>query len=206
MIPNVYEIPLLTQSRSHNLEYIPDDDLENLMKNQATGNGAFSDVCYHRVDSPDWARIFFLLHRLLEAHFFPTHMMVLIIASSVFTVLFKGHLDPLQIAWTFNISGYLRILGFALVALYFALYENFHIICVNTRKAEMKAAGLYEGMQDAFSYRTFWGNILDYFMVPIAAPVFGSIPAIQAQMSHFYTLDLVYTVSRKPSNKRDSPV
>lgn len=132
--------------------------------------------------------------------------MVLIIASGVFTFISKGHSDPLQIAWTFNISGYLRIFGFALVAIYFALYENFHRICVNTRKAEMKAAGLYEGMRNAFSYRTFWGNILDYLMVPIAAPLFGSIPAIQAQMSHFYTLDLVYTVSRKPSNKRDSPV
>jgi hypothetical protein len=161
-------------------------------------------VRYHRVDPPSWHRIFFMLHRLLEAHFFPTHMMVLIISSGIYTFLADGSPDTLNIAWTFDLAGYIRLFGFALVALYFALYEAFHRICVSMRKAEMRAAGLYENMQDAFSYRSFWGNILDYLMVPIAAPLFGSVPAIQAQMSHFWTLDLVYTVSKKPSNKRDA--
>jgi hypothetical protein len=201
MFSDPCEVLLLTPYRSHKSEYIPDDDLENLLKNQA-GNGAFSDVCYHRVDPPNWSRITFLLHRLLEAHFFPTHMMVVIIASGIYTFIAKGQPDTLKIMWTFDICGYIRLFGFSLVALYFVLYENFHRICVRKRKAEMKAAGLYENMAHSFSYRTFWGNILDYLMVPIAAPLFGSIPAIQAQMSHFWTLDLVYTVSKKPSNKR----
>lgn len=201
MFSDPCEVLLLTRYRSHKSEYIPDDDLENLLKNQA-GNGAFSDVCYHRVDPPNWSRITFLLHRLLEAHFFPTHMMVVIIASGIYTFIAKGQPDTLKIMWTFDICGYIRLFGFSLVALYFILYENFHRICVRKRKAEMKAAGLYENMAHSFSYRTFWGNILDYLMVPIAAPLFGSIPAIHAQMSHFWTLDLVYTVSKKPSNKR----
>ena len=130
--------------------------------------------------------------------------MTLIISSGIYTFIADGQPDDLQIAWTFELAGYLRFLGFSLVALYFALYETFHRDCVNTRKAEMKAAGLYDHMQTAFSYRTFWGNILDYLMVPVAAPLFGSIPAIQAQVSHFWTLDLIYTVSKKPSNKRDA--
>jgi hypothetical protein len=195
--------PLTQSTRGHKSEYIPDADLEELLKNQNAGNGAFSDVCYYRVESPNWVRIVCLLHRLLEAHFFPTHMMVLIIASGIYAYVSKGQPDTLQISWTFDVAAYLRIVGFVTVAVYFFLYESFHRISVNTRKAEMKAAGLYEGMQSSFSYRSFHRNFVDYFMVPIAAPLFGSIPAIQAQISHFWTLDLVYTVSKKPTNARD---
>lgn len=130
-------------------------------------------------------------------------MMVLIIASGIYAYVSKGQPDTLQIGWTFDVTACLRVVGFVTVAFYFFLYESFHRICVNTRKAEMKAAGLYEGMQNSFSYRSFWRNFLDYFTVPIAAPLFGSIPAIQAQISHFWTLDLVYTVSKKPSKARD---
>jgi hypothetical protein len=196
---------LLTPGRSHKSEYIPEADLENLLKNQTAGNGVFSDVCYHRVERPDWIRIFFLFHRLFEAHFLPIHMMVLVIASGIYALVTRGQPDTLQISWTFNISGYLRISGFLMVALYLTLYENFHRICVNARKAEMKAAGLYEGMQNSFSHRTLWSNKLDYIVIPIAAPIFGSLPALQAQMSHFWTLDLVYTVSKKPTKRDASP-
>lgn len=86
-----------------------------------------------------------------------------------------------------------------MVAFYLYLYESFHHFAVTTRKAEMKAAGLYEGMENSFSYRSFRKNKLDYVLIPIAAPIYGSIPAIQAQISHFWTLDLVYNVSLKPS-------
>jgi hypothetical protein len=54
-------------------------------------------------------------------------------------------------------------------------------------------------MENSFSQRSIWKNKLDYILIPVAAPIFGSIPAIQAQFSHFWTLDLVYTVSLKPA-------
>jgi hypothetical protein len=180
--------------------------LENILKNQAVDNGAFSDICYHRLESPNWIRLFYLFHRLFEAHFLPIHMMILVIASGLYCFLTKDKPDNLQIVWIFIICNYLRVTGFLMVAVYLALYENFHSICVAARKAEMMAAGLYDGMQESFSYRTMWKNKLDYIMIPVAAPIFGSVPAIQAQLSHFWTLDLVYTVSMKPSNKCDSSV
>jgi hypothetical protein len=176
-----------------------------LLKDQTAG-GAFSDVAYHRVDPPNWTRTFYLFHRLFEAHFLPTHMMILVISSGLYSALTKAKPDTLEIAWIFSITAYLRILGFLMVAMYLTIYENFHKIAVSARKAEMKAAGLYEGMQNSFSYRNSWKNKLDYVLIPIVAPIFGSIPSIHAQICHFWTLDLVYTVSMKPSNKRDSPV
>jgi hypothetical protein len=173
--------------------------MESLLKNENIQNGAFSDVSYYKVDSPDWRRILGLLHRLFEAHCLPTHMMILVISTSIYGFLIESKPDTNHIAWTFALSAYLRIIGFLMVALYLYLYESFHHFAVTTRKAQMKAAGLYEGMENSFSQRSFWRNKLDYILIPVAAPIFGSIPAIQAQMSHFWTLDLVYTVSKKPS-------
>lgn len=187
---------------SHETEYIPEADLENLLKHQSIENGAFSDISHHKVDAPNWQRLALVLHRMFEAHFLPSHMMLLVISSGAYLALAGDKPDTLHLAWTFAISNYLRIFGFLMVALYVALYESFHRICVTARTAEMKAAGLYDGMQQNFSYRSFWKTKLDYILIPIAAPIFGSIPAIQAQISHFWTLDLVYNVSQKPSRKR----
>lgn len=100
----------------------------------------------------------------------------------------------MDIAWTFEATGYLRVLGFFMIALYMILYEQFHSLCVKTRKAETKAAGL----QMQFSCRSWVTNWVDYFLIPIVAPLFGSVPASQAQMCHFWTEDLEYTVSNKP--------
>jgi hypothetical protein len=124
-------------------------------------------------------------------------MMVIVIATSIHSVLAQSKLDIDQTKWIFALTGYLRVIGFLMVAVYLNLYESFHHFAVTSREAEMKEAGLY--MENSFSKRTFWKNKLDYILIPVAAPIFGSIPAIQAQFSHFWTLDLVYTVSRKPS-------
>lgn len=173
--------------------------MESLLKNQTIENGAFSNVSYYKVDPPHWIRIFGLLHRLFEAHCLPSHMMLLVISAGIYGYLTQGKPDSLGINWTFDVCAYLRIIGFIMVALYLNLYESFHHFAVTIRKAEMKAAGLYEGMENSFSHRSSWSNKLDYVLIPVAAPIFGSIPAIHAQISHFWTLDLTYTVSLKPS-------
>lgn len=81
---------------------------------------------------------------------------------------------------------------------FFWLYETYHYTCVKAREDEMRRAGLYEQMQGGFTYRHWRWNILDYFMFPISGTVFGSIPAIVAEMCHFYTSRLTYRVSKKP--------
>jgi hypothetical protein len=91
-------------------------------------------------------------------------------------------------------------MGMVAIGCYMFIYERYHQMCVQSREAEMKAAGLDQGM--IFSYRSFRKNALDYFASPIVAPAFGSIPAVQAQICHFWTLDLVYAVSKKPTRQR----
>lgn len=84
------------------------------------------------------------------------------------------------------------------------LYEKFHKICVTTREREMNEAGLSKGM--CFSHRHIKKNFIDYAMAPLVAPLYGSIPTAQAQLMHFFTLDLVYTVSKKVTRQRAKSV
>jgi hypothetical protein len=180
--------------------YVPQLSYDGLLEQHPVENGVFSDVVHDTIASPDWIRIFYLFHRLFEAHFLPVHCAVLVIASSIYLFLTADKSDSLGLMWTFQLTGYLRIMGFVAVAVYILIYERYHKICVSAREAEMKAVGLADNM--TFSRRTLKQNLLDYIIFPLVAPVYGSIPAAQAQICHFWTLDLVYAVSKKPTRHR----
>lgn len=141
-----------------------------------------------------------LFHRLFEAHFLPVQMTILVVASTLYLWVTDGNSDVHQVDWIFTWCKYLRAAGFMEVALYLALYEGFHRVCVEMREKEMSDAGLSKGMH--FSHRVAKTNFIDYVMVPLVAPLYGSIPCAQAQIFHFWTMDLVYTVSKKVTRKR----
>ena len=94
-VPSLLELPPPANSifRSHQTEYIPEADMKTLLKNENIENGAFSDVGYYKVDSPDWRRIFGHLHHLFEAHCLQTHMMALVISTSIYSFLQKNKSD-----------------------------------------------------------------------------------------------------------------
>jgi len=127
-------------------------------------------------------------------------MTILVLTSTLYIWVTEGTTDVHGVNWIFPICNILRTAGFMEVALYLALYEGFHRICVETREKEMSDAGLTKGMH--FSHRVVKTNFIDYVMVPLVAPLYGSIPCAQAQIFHFWTMDLVYTVSKKVTRKR----
>ncbi|KAI1760979.1 glycosyl transferase family group 2-domain-containing protein [Hypoxylon sp. FL1150] len=167
---------------------------------QTLESAIFSDVTSDTLKEPDWQRIVILFHRLFEAHFLPLQMTILIISSTLFVWVTDGHADTHQLSWIWTVCNVLRTAGFMEVALLLFLYERFHKICVTTREREMHEAGLAKGM--CFSHRNVKKNFVDYMLVPLVAPLFGSIPTAQAQVMHFFTLDLVYTVSKKVTRQR----
>ncbi|KAI5861830.1 glycosyl transferase family group 2-domain-containing protein [Durotheca rogersii] len=163
-------------------------------------SGIFSDVTTDTLKEPDWARIVYLFHRLFEAHFLPLQTTILVIASTLYVWVTDGGSDPHQLAWIFSICNFLRTGGFMVVALLLFLYERFHKIGAAAREREMHEAGLAKGM--CFSRRQAKKNFIDYVMVPLVAPLYGAIPTAQAQIMHFFTVDLVYTVSKKVTRQR----
>lgn len=162
-------------------------------------SGIFSDVTQETMKEPHLERIFYMGHRLFEAHIMPVHMTILVLASALFMWVTEEKDDD-TLRWLVSWCGPLRAMGFMAVAFYIIIYERYHRICVTTREKEMREAGLYEGM--CFSHRSLKTNWTDYAMIPIVAPLYGSIPCLQAEVSHFWSIDLVYTVSKKVTRQR----
>ncbi|KAI1640486.1 glycosyl transferase family group 2-domain-containing protein [Biscogniauxia mediterranea] len=167
---------------------------------QPLESGIFSDVVTDTIKDPDWQRIFILFHRLFEAHFLPLQMTILVVASTLYMLVTEGGPDPHNLHWLFQTCNVLRTVGLIEVAFLLFLYERFHKIAATTREKEMQDAGLSKGM--CFSHRSVKKNFVDYIMAPLVAPLYGAIPCAQAQLMHFFTVDLVYTVSKKVTRQR----
>lgn len=170
-------------------------DVELTAEAKFADGGIFSDVTQETLEEIHWEQVFYLFHRLFEAHFLPIHMTILVLASALYAVLAGDNGDPHNINWTFAASNVLRTMGFMGVACYLFLYEGFHHICVTAREKEMTKANLADGM--CFSYRSVRKNLIDYVLVPIVAPLYGAIPCAQAEICHLWTVNLAYTVSKK---------
>ncbi|PFH56560.1 hypothetical protein XA68_16333 [Ophiocordyceps unilateralis] len=180
--------------------YFPVNDVSDDPLGSMRETGVFSDLTHDTLKEPHWEHVFYLFHRLFEAHFLPVHMTILILASTLYMWVVDGQDDANNLGWIFALCNVLRTLGFVEVACYLFLYESFHRICVKTRYREMTKARLADDM--CFSNRTIRRNLIDYVLVPLVAPLYGAIPCAQAEISHFWTVNLVYTVSLKATRQR----
>ncbi|KAI0512458.1 glycosyl transferase family group 2-domain-containing protein [Xylaria bambusicola] len=167
---------------------------------QPLESGIYSEVTTETIKEPDWQRTFLLAHRLFEAHFLPLHTTIMIVTSTLYMTVTEGGPDPHNVGWIFAICKVLRTVGLLECAFLLFLYERFHKIGATTREKEMQEAGLAKGM--CFSHRSAKSNFVDYLVFPLVGALYGSIPSAQAQLMHFFTNDLVYTVSKKVTRQR----
>ncbi|KAK4672425.1 hypothetical protein QC763_102990 [Podospora pseudopauciseta] len=196
--------PLHTALNDASDGYVPESQVSTADPEAAPESGIFSDVTTDTLKGVNYERMIVLFHRLFEAHFLPVQMTILVVASTLYAWVTDGAPDVHGVNWMFSICNILRTVGFMEVALYLFLYESFHKVCLEIREKEMSDAGLTKGMH--FSRREAKTNFIDYIMVPLVAPIFGSIPCAQAQIYHFWTVDLVYTVSKKATRRRAKSV
>ena len=166
----------------------------------ADNSGLFAEVTRVSMKDPHLEHIFYLYVRLFEAHFLPVHMAILVFASAAYLWVMDGRDDPKSLLWTFWWSKVLRTGGFMMIGCFMFLHESYHRVSVKAREREMVQAGLTEGM--CFSHRSLRRNLMDYALIPLVAPLYGTIPSFQAAMAHLWTTDLVYTVSKKAVRQR----
>lgn len=139
-----------------------------------------------------------LLHLLFEAHFLPSHLTTLLIFSALYTAITpESQIHP-TLTWAFFITGVFRGLSFAGMNICIALYDRWYHLCISSRANDMAKAGLNA---TGFSFRKWYNlpQLAERVCFPIAGTLFGSIPAIHAELSHFFTDRLVYRVSKKPT-------
>jgi hypothetical protein len=142
---------------------------------------------------------------MYEAHFLPIHITLLIIGSGLYTLFTPSSQIPRLLLQTLDITGYMRLISALNFIYFFFLYESYHYICVKSREEEMLRAGLADRMIDSFSYRSWRRTGLDFSLFPVAGILFGTVPAAVALTCQFWTLSLVYKVSKKPKRMLAAP-
>jgi hypothetical protein len=132
---------------------------------------------------------------MYEAHFLPIHITLLILGGGFYMLLTPTTQIPRLLLQVLSLTGYLRLVSALNFIYFFFLYETYHSLCVTAREQEMRRAGL---AGHSFSHRSLRTTGLDFCLFPVAGIVFGSVPAVVALVCQFWTLGLVYRVSRKP--------
>jgi hypothetical protein len=166
------------------------------------GKGPLTPLTHHLLifhtnnNSLHWTNTFVLMHRMYEAHFLPIHITLLILGGALYTLITPTHLVPRLLLQTLDITGYLRLVSALNFIYFFFLYESYHSLCVTLREQEMRRAGL---ANHSFSYRSLRTTGLDFCLFPVAGILFGTVPAVVALVCQFWTLGLVYKVSKKPA-------
>ena len=146
--------------------------------------------------------LFLVYHRLFEAHFLPLHLAIALISGIAYGAAVPPTVTNPLLLWSLGFCGTVRFIGFCGTCLFLYLYESYHSVCVKNREDEMKRAGLWEDMQEGFAHRSWKKNFTDYCAIPVNGILFAAAPALVAEISHFWTDQLVYTVSAKPQLKR----
>ena len=155
-----------------------------------------------RRKSFSYLKHFLLYHRMYEAHFLPTHLTIALASGIIYGAFVPAAVTNPILLWSLSFCGTLRLVGLAATVFFIYMYETYHSMCVRMREDEMKRVGLYDEMSDGFAYRSWKVNWTDYVALPINGTLYGSMPALVAQICHLWTDRLTYRVSAKPQLKR----
>jgi hypothetical protein len=138
-----------------------------------------------------------LFHLLWEAHFVPTHFVILLLGTTFYSIVTPKSSIPPALVWTIWTTTIIRNISFLIMQVVFIVYDDYHRLCVNARAQDMRRAKISE-TTFSFRKRFGWNALLERVSIPVVACLYGAVPALHAQICHLWTDSLVYTVSRKP--------
>lgn len=153
------------------------------------------DSAVIKLGPPDWTSTFLLWHRLLELYFMPVSL-IISVATLILGSICRSHPPlPPHLRWIFTVCSFL---GKATVLALFAnvfLYYRYHNTCVRRRKDETRRAGL--AGHTRFAARTAWTAWSELVYAPVVVVLYGVAPAVHAALSHFWSLDHRWVVTKK---------
>lgn len=147
-----------------------------------------------------------LFLRLFEAHIFPLHFSCILIASNYYSSHLNSSRTSPYLELVLKLTAYAQTANFVLMAICLStVYANFYNVCVRARQWEMRKAGLHDfALQSSTRERWSLASILDILGLPLASMLFGTLPLLQAVVSHFWSDRLVYRVSGKPTQSHST--
>ena len=182
------------------------DPLETKTKPQPSTTTSLADTSVSTALSPGAihkSNVLTLYSRLFEAHFLPTHLVLILIATALYDLFCPTFLMPGALRVALAFSGWCRFVGFCLMVYFFYRYEQYHQLCIGMRVEEMREAGLLEDMEETdsdFSPNVFLKfGIVEAMTFPLGGIIYGAMPALQAVLMHLFTERLTYVVSLKPT-------
>ena len=147
-------------------------------------------------------RHFALLNLLWEAHFLPCHLVITLIFSALYTAIVPAAQIHPTLKWAFSLNDVFRTSSFIGMNICLALNERLHAFCLHARMQDMREANLPDtGCAERIWYKPQF--LLERICFPIAGTLYGAIPALHAIVFHFWTDQLVYRVSKKPTFAAD---
>ncbi|KAI7776571.1 hypothetical protein LA080_004776 [Diaporthe eres] len=163
------------------------------------------DVCNSKVRFV-WLRNGALFLRLFEAHILPLHFSFILIASNYYSAHLNSSKTSPYLELVLKITGYAQTANSILMAICLSTaYANFYNVCVQARQWEMRKAGLHDfAFHSSTRERWSLGSILDILSLPVTSMLFGTLPLLQAVVSHFWSDRLLYRVSGKPTKSHSS--
>jgi hypothetical protein len=151
-----------------------------------------------RTEKPNYRNHLLLFLRLYEAHMLPVHLILLGLNSAFYNLTIHPDDLAIELSWEFSICGYLRAFGFIGMICVLFSYKEYQEASVQKREREMERSSV----QQEVCKPTILQHLLDICIFPIAGTLFGSVPAVVAQLRQLYSLELNYTVSAKPGLQR----
>lgn len=147
-----------------------------------------------------WFRNVVLFLRLFEAHILPLHISCILIASSYYSSSLNSSKISPSLETVLTLTAWARTVNGVIMAICLTTaYADFHKVCVQARTWEMRKAELHEfAFGSSVGGRWSLQSFLDILSLPVTSMVFGTLPLLQAVVSHLWSDRLLYQVSGKP--------
>lgn len=130
----------------------------------------------------------------------PVHLIILGLNSTIYKSTTSVEDLALELEWEFRLCGYLRAVGLLGMCCVLALYKQYREVSVRLRERDTTRSGMTMEVQ----LPSLSQHFLDVIVFPVAGTIFGSIPAIHAQIRQLWSVELAYTVSFKPDFQASS--
>jgi hypothetical protein len=137
-----------------------------------------------------------LPHLLWEAHLLPTRFVLMLLANVVYVSFTPASAIYPALLRTFALCTTIRNCSFLVIQIALTLYEAYRHLCLTARAHDMHVAGI----EESFAWRRPWQvrYLAERLLFPVAGAMYSAVPVVCAQVCHFWTEWLVYTVILKP--------